>query len=64
MCVCELLSIVLLTGFGQLAPRHFAPGQFALANILSLDNSPRVNLPWDALRGTVNCSQDINQLRE
>jgi hypothetical protein len=47
MCVCELLSIELLTGFGQLTPGHFAPGQFALASILLPDNSPRVNLPWD-----------------
>jgi hypothetical protein len=47
MCVYELLSIEQLTGFGQLAPWKFCPGQFALASILSPDNSPRVNLPWD-----------------
>jgi hypothetical protein len=68
MCVCELVPIELLTGFGQFAPGHFAPGQFALANILSPDNLPHVNLPWDMHSGVqiivYNCFQDISQLKE
>jgi hypothetical protein len=67
MCVCELVPIELLTGFDQLAPEHFAPGQFALANVLSPDTSPHVNSPLDMHSGVqivYNCFQDISQLRE